>query len=83
MWGGDSGHTYTFHRKPDGTGVDYVAVREGENLKERVLGIVLETIGKGTLGRLSMGPSRPSKPATTARKRRKPPDRMHLLDDER
>jgi hypothetical protein len=56
MWGGDSGHTYTFKWKPDGTTeVDYVAVREGENLKGRVLGIVLETIGKGRLGKAFYG----------------------------
>jgi hypothetical protein len=29
--------------------VDYVAVREGKNLKGRVLGIVLETIGEARL----------------------------------
>ena len=50
MWGGDSAHTYTFTLQPDGkTEVDYVAVREGKNFKGRVLGFVLETIGKGRL----------------------------------
>ena len=29
--------------------MDYVVVRDGKNLKGRVLGIVLETIGKGRL----------------------------------
>jgi hypothetical protein len=29
--------------------VDYVVVREGKNLKGRVLGVVLETVGKGRL----------------------------------
>jgi hypothetical protein len=49
-WGGDSGHTYTFERQPDGTTeVDYVVVREGKNLKGRVLGFVLGTVGKGRL----------------------------------
>ncbi len=49
-WGGDSSHTYTFTREPDGkTDVDYVVVREGKNLKGRVLGIVLGTVGKGRL----------------------------------
>ena len=49
-WGGDSGHTYTFTRQPDGTTkVDYVVVRDGKNLKGRVLGIVLDAIGKGRL----------------------------------
>jgi len=49
-WGGDSSHTYTFSREPDErTEVDYVVVREGKNLKGRVLGIVLGTVGKGRL----------------------------------
>ena len=50
VWGGDSGHTYTFTRQPNGTtDVDVVVVREGKNIKGRVLGIVLGTIGKGRL----------------------------------
>ena len=50
LWGGDSGHTYTFTRRPDGmTDVDAVVVREGKNLKGRALGLVLGTIGKGVL----------------------------------
>ena len=49
-WGGRSGHTYTFTRKPDGTTVvDAVVVREGKNLKGRFLEIVLGTVGKGVL----------------------------------
>jgi hypothetical protein len=49
-YGGASGHTYTFARNPDGTtDIDYVVVREGKNLKGRVLGFTLGTIGKGTL----------------------------------
>ena len=49
-WGGHSGHTYTFTRQPDGsTDVDVVVVREGKNLKGRVLGFVLGTVGKGAL----------------------------------
>jgi hypothetical protein len=36
--------------EPDGvTHVDYVVVRDGKNLKGRVLGVVLGTIGKGRL----------------------------------
>ena len=47
MWGGNSGHTYTFARKPDGTtAVDVVVVREGKNLKGRALGVVVELFGK-------------------------------------
>ena len=49
-WGGHSSHTYTFSSEPDGkTDVEYVVVRDGKNLKGRVLGIVLETVGKGRL----------------------------------
>jgi hypothetical protein len=50
VWGGHSGHTYTFTRQPDGTtDVDAVVVREGKNVKGRVLGFVLGTVGKGRL----------------------------------
>jgi len=50
LWGGHSGHTYTFTRRPDGTtDVDAVVVREGKNLKGRALGLVLGTVGKGVL----------------------------------
>jgi hypothetical protein len=47
LWGGASGHTYTFTGRPDGlTDIDVVVVRDGKNLKGRLLGIVLGTIGK-------------------------------------
>src|SRR5262245_18910245 len=50
VWGGASGHTYTFTRRSDGrTDLDAVIVREGKNLKGRMLGLVLGTIGKGVL----------------------------------
>ena len=46
VWGGASGHTYTFTRQPDGTtDIDVAVIREGKNLKGRLLGIVLGTIG--------------------------------------
>jgi len=49
-WGGASGHTYTFKRRPDGmTDIDLVTVRDGKNLKGLLLGLVLGTIGKGVL----------------------------------
>src|SRR5215469_2052598 len=49
-WGGASGHTYTFTRRPDGlTDIDVVVVRDGKNLKGRLLGLVLGTVGKGVL----------------------------------
>jgi hypothetical protein len=51
-WGGASGHTYTFTQRQDGkTDIDYVAVREGKNVKGRVLGLVLGTVGKGALAK--------------------------------
>ena len=49
-WGGASGYTYTFTRRPDGTTeVQVVNVREGKNVKGRVLAIVLATVGKNVL----------------------------------
>ena len=52
VWGGASGHTYTFTRRPDGrTDLDAVVVREGKNLKGWALGLVLGTIGKRVLTR--------------------------------
>ena len=52
LWGGASGHTYTFTRKPNGTtDIDAVVVRDGKNLKGRVLGFVLGPIGKRVLTR--------------------------------
>ena len=49
-WGGASGHTYTFTRNPGGTTtIELVSVRDGKNLKGRLLGLVLRTIGKGVL----------------------------------
>src|SRR2546423_12798286 len=50
IWGGHSGHTYTFTRQPNGTtDVDVVVVREGKNLKGRFLELVLGTVGKSSL----------------------------------
>jgi hypothetical protein len=50
LWGGASGHTYTFTRQPNGTtDIEAVVVREGKNLKGRLLGLVLGTVGKGVL----------------------------------
>jgi hypothetical protein len=50
VWGGNSGHTYTFTRNSDGTtDLDAVVVRQGKNLKGRFLGIVLGTVGKRVL----------------------------------
>lgn len=50
VWGGASGHTYTLTPKPDGTtDIDVVVVREGKNLKGRLLGIVVGTGGRRVL----------------------------------
>jgi hypothetical protein len=50
LWGGASGHTYTFTRQPNGTtDIDVDVVREGKNLKGRVLGFMLGTVGKRVL----------------------------------
>jgi hypothetical protein len=50
LWGGSSGHTYTFTRQPNGiTDVDVVIVRDGKNLKGRLLGAFLGIVGKGQL----------------------------------
>ena len=52
LWGGDSGHVYTFTRNLDGTtDLDAVVVREGKNLKGRVQGAIVGTIGKGHLSK--------------------------------
>jgi hypothetical protein len=43
VWGGESAHTYTFERRPDGTtDIDVVVVREPKNLRGRLIGLVLK-----------------------------------------
>ena len=50
VWGGASGHTYTFTRRPDGaTDIDVAVVRDGKNFKGRLLGFILGTIGRRVL----------------------------------
>src|ERR1700750_1260182 len=52
VWGGASGHTYTLTRQPNGTtDVDVVVVREGKNLKGRLIAIAVSVIGKQFLGK--------------------------------
>jgi len=52
VFGGASGYTYTLSRLPNGmTDVDVVIVREGKNLKGRMLSGVLGTVGKRSLGK--------------------------------
>jgi len=50
VFGGASSYVYTLTQQPNGvTDVDVVIVREGKNLKGRVLSAVLGTVGKGSL----------------------------------
>ena len=50
VWGGASGYVYRLTRELDATtDIHAVIVREGKNLKGRVLGFVLGTIGKRVL----------------------------------
>ncbi|MEG9436509.1 hypothetical protein JAO29_10085 [Edaphobacter sp. HDX4] len=50
VWGGASGHSYTFTRLSNGmTDIDVDVVREGKDLKGRLLGLVLGTVGKSVL----------------------------------
>ncbi len=52
VWGGASGHTYTFTRKPDGTTeLDVVVVREAKNLKGRLLELAVRAGGKRFLSK--------------------------------
>lgn len=50
MFGGDSGYLYTLTPLPDGTtDVDLVIVRQGKNLRGKVLSAVLGSVGKRSL----------------------------------
>ena len=50
VWGGHSGHTYAFSRRPDGsTDVDVTIVREGKNFKGKAIAALLSTGGKRVL----------------------------------
>ena len=52
LWSSSSGHTYTFTRRRDGmTELDAVVVRDGKNIKGRLLGLVLGIFGKRVLGK--------------------------------
>ena len=51
-WGGASGYTYTFKQRSDGaTEIDVVIVRDGKNLKGRLIGFVFSLVGKRVLGK--------------------------------
>jgi hypothetical protein len=65
LWGRDSGHTYTFTRKPDGTTeLDVVVVRKGKNIRGRALALVLAIIGKRAFEKTWKRPSRRSRPGS-------------------
>lgn len=50
LWGGASGHAYSFTRHSNGTtDIDVIVIREGKNLFGWFLGLVLRTIGKNVL----------------------------------
>jgi hypothetical protein len=50
IWGGASGHTHNFRRSPDGiSDIEVTVVRDGKNLRGRLLGLVLGTVGRGVL----------------------------------
>ncbi len=50
LWGGGSGHTYVFTRQSNGTtAIDVDVVRKGKNIRGRLLGFVLATIGRRVL----------------------------------
>ena len=52
VWGGSSGHTYTFTKSRDATtDLDVVVVRAGKNFKGRALEIAVRIIGKPILGK--------------------------------
>jgi hypothetical protein len=49
-WGGASSHTYNLTERPDGTtDIDVVVVREGKNVKGRLIGGLVGLVGKRTL----------------------------------
>jgi hypothetical protein len=51
LWGGSSGHTYTLTRNADGTtDVDLLTVRDGKNLRGRLVGVLVAVVGRQVLG---------------------------------
>jgi len=50
LWGGKSGHVYTFTPQPDGTTqLDVVVVRDGKNFKGRFIATMFQLGGKKVL----------------------------------
>jgi hypothetical protein len=51
-WGGNSGHTYTLTRQPDGgTKIDAVVVRDGKNFKGKLVEALVGTVAKGAFAK--------------------------------
>lgn len=56
LFGGASGHTYTLTERPDGlTDIDAVVIREGKNLKGRMVAAFLGSVGKHSLAKAFAG----------------------------
>jgi hypothetical protein len=69
VWGGRSSHTYTLTQRPGGgTDVDVVVVREGKNLRGRLLAIVLSTGGKRVLAKALENTARAIEARSAARR---------------
>ncbi|UYP17356.1 hypothetical protein OED52_11615 [Rhodococcus sp. Z13] len=52
LWGGSSGHVYTMTQQPSGTtDVDVVVVRDGKNLRGRIVAAALGLAGSRFFGR--------------------------------
>ncbi|MGB9307072.1 MAG: hypothetical protein WCB92_26330 [Mycobacterium sp.] len=52
LWGGASGHTYTFKRLPDGTtDISVLIVRQGKNLRGRLFAGLLGIVGTRVFGK--------------------------------
>src|SRR5262245_21189316 len=50
VWGGASGHTYSFIRHPNGKpDISVTVVREGKNFRGWVVGFILQTVGRRVL----------------------------------
>lgn len=50
LWSNSSGHIYDFKRNSNGTtDIDVTVTRDGKNLKGKLLGLVVGTVGKGVL----------------------------------
>ena len=51
-WGGASGHTYTLTERADGTTeIDAAVVRDGKNVKGRLVGALFALVGQQVLGK--------------------------------